>query len=335
MLRISLAITSAVALLGGLVSCAPAPDPNLHAVKVSFAFRYNGRAYATSYLTTMKDQTGFGAGGSWTPWERWSPARQRAAVSLPDGSLLILFPDWNVRGDGLPRAAYGTPVQWAWLDSVKAPKEIVSGGDFTRRSPDETRQVDFPWFDPTATVEPVSDSLLPAAAHADQSPDEAGVIAFSNIGGIAGKDFDGALYSGVKLAPVEANELSPRAKVSDWAPASGCEVAAVVGAPATLLFRPTARELMSDGSVWRADAGPAPHEPMVMYPTGQDVAITDGFDVSRYDNLVLRMVRSVSMAGRTCSGIVPAPNARAELIRYPDGKLVLLAPSSEITLVRR
>ncbi len=320
-------------MLAGLGGCAPTPDPRAHVVKVSFAFTYKAHAYATSYLTTMTEQTGMGSGGNYGAWERWWPARKRTAMTLPDGSLLILIPDWNAPGDGLPHASYSTPLQWAWLDSVKSPKEIVFGGETTRRSPDETRQVDFPWFDPTATIEPVDDNLLPAAALADHSRDDADVIAFSNL--LDGKDFDGPLFADLKFVPIAASDLSPRTQVFEWVPAVGCQVAAVVGAPATLSFRPVARELISDGSTWRPDTGPAPHEPKVMYATGRAVASKDGFDVGRYDNLILPMVHSVSTAGRICKGITATPNARAELIRYPDGKLALLAPSREIAVLRR
>lgn len=333
MLRIA-SVVLAAALIASLDGCAPAPDPHRHAVKVSFAFTYQGHTYKASYLTTMAQQTGSGGGGSWGAWQRWSPARKRWAVALPDQSLLILGPDWNSPGDGLPRAAVASPAQWAWLNNSMAPTQIVAGGVLALRPAGETRPIDVPWFEPTATVEPADDRFLADAAAADQVSDGAGIIEFSNTF-IGGTTFDGPLFGGVKLAPVEASDLPSRAIVSDWVPAHGCQVAAVVGAPASLLLRPAARELILDGLVWRADAGPAPHEPMVMNATGQDVASTDGFDAGRYDNFVLRIVHAISFAGRTCSGITAAPLARQELLRFPDGQEALVAPSGEIAVLKR
>ena len=73
-----------------------------------------------------------------------------------------------------------------------------------------------------------------------------------------------------------------------------------------------------------------------MFSAGRDVRSdpNGGFSVDPYEPAAVQMIHSVSWSGETCWGLEPPPNARAEVVRFPSGRLALLAPTDDIVVMR-
>lgn len=319
----------------------------IYPICVTFTFDYGGKRFETSYLTTVRKE--LGEGFAYGNLFQYVHRRDRTSFQLPDGSLLILAPEWPpfVSQGFDPGKKYISRGRWFWLDDAGAPQQIIYGDGATRPRDPGAGIPRFPWIAVTATTERMSDRDLPQALQADKRPDMADKLGYANM--LGGKsDFHGILFTGVELVPLARELPSGQPKLEQFASDPGWLPAA-----ASCRYRPLKREevgiveylygptsyrsgfgLLRIGGAWTTDGAPHPGGPLITYSTGKEVQ-AQGFDVLPYRSLAVAMVRAVEWDGMICSGIEPASEAEALAVQFADGRIALIRPSDKITVLAK
>jgi hypothetical protein len=251
----------------------------IYPVKVSFSFDYKGQHVETSYLTAVRAGLGNFIEVSLI---RWMHERDKASVILPDGSLIILRPEWPYEWreftSGEKNVSRG---RWLWLDSPETPRQIVYGDGATHRSSRRLSPPQFTWLEITATIERVSERFLPQALWSDRSRDVADKLQVSPMGGLL--NYSGTLFADVGVIPIidsaGGTKIEELKSAPDWLGGSGdCRVKPIrqtdIRSLDGLVARNREQGLLFTDGIWSANGGPYPGEPVVMYSTNTHVEIT-------------------------------------------------------------
>jgi hypothetical protein len=310
----------------------------IYPVRVSFTFDYGEKHFETSYLTTVI----MDLNNPLLSTIRWAHGRPHKSLALPDGSLVILAPKWPFEWQGFPSGTkYVSRGRWFWLDSAEAPQQIIYGDSATQRSPRRLGAAPFTWIDVSATIERVSEIFLSEALRNDSRPDAADRLAYSSLYGGSLKP-SGILFEEFAITPMfgpdsPAAEQVERLKgVSGWIAASeDCRIKPVFRRDPSAVQLTVHSErigLLREAATWTGDGGPRPGEPAVMYSTGK---LVEGTISALFPGPpALKMVHSVRLDGQICSGIELPTDAVAEIIQFPNGKLILLSSSPEMVILK-
>jgi hypothetical protein len=308
-------------------------------VRVSFNFNYHETAIETSYLTTVKEGLGNFLEISLI---QYTHGRDRISMNLPDGSLVLLRPEWPFEGKNFERGKKSiSTARWLWQDRVDQPSEIIYGAGASRHVAIRAVSAQFTWLDVTATIERLDRSYLPEALRADSLHDDDDKIEFSNFFG-GSSNFHGTLFTGLNMLPLSVTDGTEVEHLTDapgWIAASdNCRFRAVepgdFRALSAFVRNSDRVGLLRAGTRWRGDAGPHPGEPLVMYSTEAKVdGRESSFSVVPFRHLALNMLRELTWDGMACGGIEPPGSGQSLLVQFVDGRLALIEPSDNIAVV--
>ncbi len=312
-----------------------------YAIRVAFSFDYKGRHFQESYLTVSREQYGNPKVSRYT----WLRGRERISMLLPDGSVVVLSPEWPTRWIEFEEGRiYRSRARWIWLQSREAPKQVIYGDGATRRSSDRSGPAPFVWLEVEANVQRVADGLLEQAQSSDESKIGYDNVLYLNAFG-GNRTAGGKIYEGLVIQPLHPKEhMSEKSKafLSDgagWVSLSGgCRMKPLFPGSLDLTdFDQDWKErrgLLADGSIWTGQGGPTPGEPDIMYPAGKAVAPTPGGSHDRITDqrLILNTIRSIRHDAFSCGGIDTPQNASGFIIEFED-RAMLVFPSGTYSII--
>lgn len=259
--------------------------------------------------------------------------------------MVITQAEWPQDWEAAPTdQKYISRGRWLWIDNAEAPQEVVYGDATTRQPENTTEQANFPWLDVTFSLERLSEKYLLAALAADQQPSPWDKLQYSNEFG-GSWALRGVLFTGVRLVPIIADaatgdKMAELLSSPGWQTASsGCRFKPLLSSDDLRLTGGLTKysesaELVRGNSTWDSEGGSRPGEPSVMYSTRKIVEPpTNGFSVAAYSTPAVEMVDTVDWAGEMCSQIHPPANTVAEVIRFPNGNIAMLAESGAIAVL--
>jgi hypothetical protein len=332
------AVTVVVAVV--IISVAYSFLPQDYPVQITVAFDYNGRHYDRTFLTVMRqgylDGEIYGYGR-----RRWDPVRDKISIPLPDGSLLVVRPEWPTHMAQLPSGyIYRNPARWAWLNNTSSPTQIVAGDGSLRLSSDRFEPPPFAWFSVSAAVERVSMIVLANARAADQHPDDAdrilGSFRLGRGNAFTGSpDFPAAtVFLGVwSRWETDANATRLRS-APGWINLAGCRVLIRThGNPGPTLDGDMSnwnkgRFLIRDGDAWIADRGPHPTEAEVIYP---GVVSSAGPILGAS---ILQSIHDLGFDGGRCLGIDIPVESTGAYFDFGDAGILSVAQSTSWMIIR-
>jgi hypothetical protein len=273
---------------------------------------------------------------------RYSHGRDKFSLKLPDGSEVLLSPEWPPEWQGFDTGrTYKSAARWLWKDSSKQPTEIVFGLASMMHGQPRTAPAPFTWLDITATIARVDEARLPEAVRSDGTPDKDDNVQYSNwLGG--NLNYRGTLFTSFVISPVATSDQTRLKKLessSGWIAASeNCQFKSVSGEDDDLLAGLTSYKdrvgLLRVGTSWVADGGPRPGEPIILYSTGRQVQGRDNaFSVAPFESMAIDMVHAVKLDGADCAGINVPANSQSLMIQFGNGRLALIEPSNSIAIV--
>lgn len=342
MKRLMLAVSavSLLALLAVSLFAVFAQPSFTYPVRVTFHFIYRGRPFETSYLTIVRK----GLGNPEISWVRYAHSRDRTSFKLPDGSLVLLRPEWPWESQGFDLGKkYMLAARWFWQDSVHQPKQIVYGDSATKHLAPRSVPAPFTWLDVTATIERLDQTYLSEALQADTVHDDDDKIEFSSMLGGAW-NFQGTLFTSLVIVPlggVDLTEIKQLKGSPGWIAASNhCRFRPMQPADAGKLLRLTNWTdrigMLRDETGWSPDGGPHPGEPSVLYSTERKVTAqtnSNGFSALPSRSFAIDMVQAVKWSGTVCSGIEPPDGSQNLLLQFGDGTLALIVPSDILAVL--
>jgi len=302
----------------------------IYPVRIEFSFDYNGRHYDPSFLTVMRIRI---CGFEECAWFAWNHGRDKVSLPLPDGSLLVLRPDWpwssfNFRSG----VKYSPPVGWAWLNNRLAPTQIVSGGSASRLSPDRLTPLPFPRFAVSATMERASWLSLQAAIAADRRPDDVDrILGSSDFGGPW--NVEGQFFAGIEVQPLQGDGLSNLRQASGWIDLEGgCRI--LVRSPGDAKLNPNGivsdylkrRVLLRHDDLWSADGAPAPSEVTVRYSAGS-LRLQPTGRVPDLVRPILQKLQRLEFNGKECRGIKLPNDSYGAYIDLDGIGMIVVGPS--------
>jgi hypothetical protein len=301
-------------------------------VRVSIAFDYKGRHFEKEHLTVVEKRIVYGFPFTAVRAYSWEPVRRKIAVLLPDGSLVVLGPEWSRWAEGFgPGDKYPTKMDWFWFDNAQSPKQAVYGTGWARISPFRDEPARFTRIEPNASIERVSDAYLSNARLQDSARDESAKLENADGPFLGYFPIDGELYSGFDIAPIRNTSSKPLIGTPGWInTATGCHAKAILAGqrvPVPVgVFEQKTGLLLRDG-IWSSAGGSRVLEPIVMYPTGRQVH-SSLFGFGDRSSSLLQLIHTVEWKGQICAGITSPPTTIALAVEFPDGKLGLITKST-------